>query len=177
MTAGLVLMLMNLLFIISRMKRWSPFNIFRAVLNFLIGLGLALVSLIQLNDDDASQYQSTPWILPTLCLTFFVVLVINHLPKPPPLFFKRKIRSSKPEGTVLLGGPQYGHQQGPPKMQDQHLPTNTEYHNGQHLPATTQYYNDQNLPTSTEYRNGRQMPVTTEYQNGQNNGRYTSVPL
>ena len=158
MAAGIVLILMNLLFIISRMKRWTAFNIFRAVLIFLIGLGLALVSLISLNDHDASQFQSTPWILPTLCLTFFFILVVNHLPKPPPLFFRKRSKTSKPENIVLLGGPQYG----PPQAQWPGQPhATTEYNNGRYNNA--QYDNGQ-------YNN-------TQYNSQYSNEQYKNVAL
>lgn len=152
-TAGIVLILMNLLFIVSRMKRWTVFNIFRAVLNFLIGLGLALVSLISLNRHDASQFQSTPWILPTLCLTFFFILVVNHLPKPPPFLSRRKRQNSKAESTGLLGGPRYG----PPQAQWPGQPhTTTEYNNGQYNNGpydNGQYNNNEN--SNGQYRNSQ----------------------
>ncbi|KAH8912512.1 hypothetical protein BR93DRAFT_933503 [Coniochaeta sp. PMI_546] len=88
-TAGLTLILMNLLLIASRTKRWTPWNYTRAALNFLFGVGFCLVSLIQFNDQHAWEFQSSPWVLPTLLIAFFTVLVLNHLPHPPPVFFKR----------------------------------------------------------------------------------------
>ncbi len=73
---------MNFLFIASRMKRWTLFNVFRAAVNFLVGLGLALVALIIRSDDSLTNFQGSPWILPTICLTYLIVLVFNHLPLP-----------------------------------------------------------------------------------------------
>jgi hypothetical protein len=86
---------MNLLLIASRTKRWTPWNYTRAALNFLFGIGFCLVSLIQLNDEHAADFQSSPWVLPTLLIAFFTVLVLNHLPHPPPVFFKRKNASEQ----------------------------------------------------------------------------------
>lgn len=94
-TAGLTLMLMNLLLIASRTKRWTAWNYTRAALNFLFGLGFCLVSLIQLNDDRAWAFQSSPWVLPTLLIAFSTVLLLNHLPHPPPVFFRRRDDAAK----------------------------------------------------------------------------------
>jgi hypothetical protein len=88
--AGLSLILMNLLLIVSRTKRWTAWNYARVAINFLVGIGFCLVALIQLNDDQAAQFQGTPWVLPTILIAFFAILVLNHLPHPPPIFFKRK---------------------------------------------------------------------------------------
>ncbi len=75
---------MNFLYIVSRMKRWTFFNIFRAVVNFLIGLGLALISLFNVvgDEDSGLRFQGSPWVLPTICLTYLAVLIFNHLPLP-----------------------------------------------------------------------------------------------
>jgi hypothetical protein len=92
-------MLMNLLLIASRTKRWTPWNYTRAAFNFLFGIGLCLVSLIQLNAERAWDFQNSPWVLPTLLIAFFTVLVVNHLPRPPPIFF-RKRDAAGPEPAV-----------------------------------------------------------------------------
>ena len=74
---------MNLLLIASRTKRWTPWNYTRTALNFLFGIGFCLVSLIQLNDDNAWAFQNSPWVLPSIFITFFTVLILNDLPHPP----------------------------------------------------------------------------------------------
>ncbi len=100
-TGGIVLILMNTLSIISQLKPWNPFNVFRAAVNYLLGLGLTLVSLVTINPDLANQFEITPWLLPTLCLTFFVVLALNHLPHPPPwLFEPRRHHPAAPRGPA-----------------------------------------------------------------------------
>jgi hypothetical protein len=88
--AGLVLILINFLLVISRTKRWTFFNAFRTSLNFIIGLALCLTTIITLNSDIVMRFRDTPWILPTICLTFFFILILNHLPHPPPYFFRKK---------------------------------------------------------------------------------------
>ncbi|KAK4639885.1 hypothetical protein QC761_700940 [Podospora bellae-mahoneyi] len=85
--AGLTLITMNLLYIVSRNGGWTPFNYVRKGLNFLIGVGLCLVTLITLNTEQVLQLWGTPWPLPILVITLFVVLILNHLPQPPPIFF------------------------------------------------------------------------------------------
>jgi hypothetical protein len=39
--------------------------------NFVIGIGLCLLSLLKLTDTVA-EYTSSPWVLPTLCLSLFI---------------------------------------------------------------------------------------------------------
>lgn len=76
----MVLILMNLLFVVSRKKRWGRLDIFRVAANMLIGLGLALSALIACNPNDANNLKDTPWILPLFCLVFFLVVGLNSLP-------------------------------------------------------------------------------------------------
>ncbi|KAK4182467.1 hypothetical protein QBC35DRAFT_169220 [Podospora australis] len=89
---GLTLILMNTLFIISRTRGWTPFNYIRKGINYVVGIGLCLVALFARDSSNEKmfEYQATPWPLPTLCITFFAILVLNHLPQPPPLFFGKK---------------------------------------------------------------------------------------
>ncbi|KAK0714478.1 hypothetical protein B0H67DRAFT_489085 [Lasiosphaeris hirsuta] len=95
--AGITLILMNTLFIVSRTRGWTPFNYLRKAVNYAVGLGLCLVSLVSLNDEHAAAFEGTPWPLPTLCLTFFAVLILNHLPQPPPIFFRKRGTEEAPE--------------------------------------------------------------------------------
>lgn len=88
--AGLTLVFMNILFIFSRTRQWSAFNYVRAGTNFLVGIALCLVALIILNSDHVQAFTNTPWLLPTICLTFFFILVLNHLPKKTPFFFSKR---------------------------------------------------------------------------------------
>ncbi|KAK0671350.1 hypothetical protein QBC41DRAFT_386473, partial [Cercophora samala] len=88
--AGLTLIMMNILYITSRTRGWTPFNYVRKGLNFLIGIGLCLVTLVTLNKERMFELWGTPWPLPILVITLFIVLILNHLPQPPPIFFKTK---------------------------------------------------------------------------------------
>ncbi|KAK4221408.1 hypothetical protein QBC38DRAFT_550029 [Podospora fimiseda] len=87
--AGISVFFLNLLYILSRTRGWTPFNYVRKTINFLLGLGLCLLPLIGLNPEKAREFKETPWPLPTICLVFFFILVLNHLPQPPPLFFEK----------------------------------------------------------------------------------------
>lgn len=115
--AGFTLMLLNVLFIISRSRKWTPFNYVRKGINFLVGIGLCLVPLITTNPETMSTFTLTPWPLPTIVLTFFVILVINHLPHPPPMFFEGKAKPQEEEKSgsgspSLVGtGVQVAHEQ------------------------------------------------------------------
>ncbi|KAM7182717.1 hypothetical protein V8F33_014080 [Rhypophila sp. PSN 637] len=102
--AGFTLILLNILFIISRSRKWTTFNYVRKGINFLIGIGLCLVSLITLDDLKAAEYTSTPWPLPTIVFTLFLVLVINHLPHPPPIFFSGRAKPQEGEGAKMGSG-------------------------------------------------------------------------
>ncbi|KAH8892634.1 hypothetical protein GQ53DRAFT_781293 [Thozetella sp. PMI_491] len=87
--AGSVIILLNILFVVSRTEVWRPWHYIRTAINILMGIGLCLVSLVLKNTDMAANYGPTPWVLPTACLTFFVMLIFNHLPHPPPVLFRR----------------------------------------------------------------------------------------
>ncbi|KAH6658975.1 hypothetical protein BKA67DRAFT_3027 [Truncatella angustata] len=75
-TAGLVLMLMTIMFAATRKHGWTPFVIFRTALFGLMGLGLTLIELISQNEQRSLNYLFTPWLLPTICIVFFVVLLL-----------------------------------------------------------------------------------------------------
>jgi hypothetical protein len=102
--AGILLMLMNVLYIVSRMGkgRWGLWSYIKITLIFLFGLGLALIPLLVINPDTAANYYSTPWIIPTMLLTYFIVLVLSHVPHPPAMFVgrNRMARSSADEGGM-----------------------------------------------------------------------------
>ena len=99
--AGVTLILMNILFIVSRSRKWTPFNYVRKGINFVVGIGLCLVTLVKLDENAEINFTYTPWPLPTLLLTFFGILVINHLPHPSPLFFRKKAPAAGPEIVAL----------------------------------------------------------------------------
>ncbi|KAI1485423.1 hypothetical protein F5X96DRAFT_674662 [Biscogniauxia mediterranea] len=101
--AGLCLVLMTTLFLVTKTRRsfWTPFNYARAALFLLIGIGLALVDLLSTSAVRRTAFLHSPWLLPTLCLVFFLVLVLTHVrsprspPLPLPFFFPRRRRGGK----------------------------------------------------------------------------------
>ncbi|KAI5463819.1 hypothetical protein BGZ63DRAFT_354066 [Mariannaea sp. PMI_226] len=86
--AGIVMILMVVLIFIAQTKPWRLWAIIRNAIFFLLGLGLALVSLISLNSTDEANYKGSPMLLPTICIVWFIVLVLTHL-RSTPLLFKR----------------------------------------------------------------------------------------
>ncbi|KAK4160524.1 hypothetical protein QBC43DRAFT_270471 [Cladorrhinum sp. PSN259] len=92
--SGISLFFLNTLYILSRTRSRNrrtitAFNYLRKFINYLLGFGLCLVPLIGLDPEKAREFKQTPWPLPTICLVFFFILVLNHLPHPPPLFFEK----------------------------------------------------------------------------------------
>lgn len=50
---------------------------------FLLGIGLSLVTLLSLDwDGNGGNYLYTPWLLPTLCLVFFVLILPTYVQRP-----------------------------------------------------------------------------------------------
>ncbi|KAI3328234.1 hypothetical protein F4824DRAFT_428462 [Ustulina deusta] len=81
--AGLTLILMAFLSSILRPRgSWNLFIFLRVGLFILIGIGISLLTLIL--RDANSNYPISPWLLPTLSLIFFVVLILTHFPQRPP---------------------------------------------------------------------------------------------
>ncbi|KAL7904004.1 hypothetical protein GGI35DRAFT_490891 [Trichoderma velutinum] len=54
-------------------------------------LGTGLVALLNLIDDKRTTYLVSPWLLPTICIVWTVVLVLTHIHEGPPLFKKRSL--------------------------------------------------------------------------------------
>lgn len=93
---GLTLILMVIMFSVARggKKAWSWSVGVRMALFALAGLALALSTLVA--RDYNSDYPLSPWLLPTLSLVWFSVLVLTHFPRRPPaeafLFWRRARR-------------------------------------------------------------------------------------
>ncbi|TFA98417.1 hypothetical protein CCMA1212_009865 [Trichoderma ghanense] len=86
--AGVCLALMVLLSVVARVTPWKPWHVIRTVIYFLLALGMALTALLNLNSDQLDRYLSTPWLLPTLCIAWAIVLLLTHIRRDTPLFFK-----------------------------------------------------------------------------------------
>lgn len=122
--AGLVLILLMLMAIVSKRRGWSIFNLFRTGFVFAIGVSLCLISLISLNPDSTAAFLETPWPLPTILICFLTVLVVTHLPHPPRISFKR-VNSSDVE---LANVPATTESEGaPPDVQSDGAEAQTEY--------------------------------------------------
>lgn len=78
-SAGFFLAIANILSIISRTKKWTwSAAIYHSTI-FLLALGISLVAAVSQNETYLMDYQSTPWVLPTLLLGYFLILTMNHV--------------------------------------------------------------------------------------------------
>jgi hypothetical protein len=68
--------------VISKRKGWTAFNIFRTALCVALAIGLGLVPLLTTNEAYMEDFMGTPWMLPSITLAFFVVLLLTHVPHP-----------------------------------------------------------------------------------------------
>ncbi|KAI6080954.1 hypothetical protein F4821DRAFT_250381 [Hypoxylon rubiginosum] len=86
--AGIVLLMMTIMHVISKRRGWTPFNIFRTVVCIAIAIVLALLTILASNEDavfsEASytSFVGSVWMLPTVTIAYFVVLVLTHIPHP-----------------------------------------------------------------------------------------------
>ncbi|KAK6079917.1 hypothetical protein SCUP515_03758 [Seiridium cupressi] len=89
--AGIVLLFLTVMHVISKRKGWTPFNIFRTGLCIIISVGLALVPVLTTNETYVDSFMDTPWMLPVITLCYFVVLLLTHVPHPPVLALIGKV--------------------------------------------------------------------------------------
>ncbi|KAF1961254.1 hypothetical protein CC80DRAFT_488575 [Byssothecium circinans] len=54
----------------------------RLGVNFICGIGLALISTFKYDWDLKAKYLSSAWMIPTIVLVYFVCVVVNHLVLP-----------------------------------------------------------------------------------------------
>ncbi|TWU72745.1 hypothetical protein ED733_001886 [Metarhizium rileyi] len=92
-SAGVCLLLMALLSVISRPTRWKPWPIIRLIVLVILALGTGLTSILwftsppeeaveeegDVGEDACFRYISTPWVLLTIFLVYTVVLVLTHI--------------------------------------------------------------------------------------------------
>jgi hypothetical protein len=103
LASGACLALMTLLTIVSRQTPWKPWPIVRTIINGLLAVGVGLVSLLVLSLDWLGDYLNTPWLLPTICLVWLIVLLLTHTHSAPPLFFKRSTTFPRHRATRVGG--------------------------------------------------------------------------
>ncbi|KAK7940990.1 uncharacterized protein PG986_013377 [Apiospora aurea] len=80
--AGSVLFFLTVMHCISKQHGWTPFNIARTGVCVALALGLALTAAVATNEDAADTFMGSPWMLPTITLSYFAALVLTHLPHP-----------------------------------------------------------------------------------------------
>ncbi|KAF2710708.1 hypothetical protein K504DRAFT_489740 [Pleomassaria siparia CBS 279.74] len=54
----------------------------RLAINFVAGIGLCMVTIIEVNEDSLATYMASAWIIPTVCITMFVCVLANHVRLP-----------------------------------------------------------------------------------------------
>lgn len=80
---GLALLVTTVLGFISlpkherRVAQYVPLGV-----NALFGIGLCLVSVIRYSDNNMRAFLGSVWMVPTICLTLFFCVVINHIRLP-----------------------------------------------------------------------------------------------
>ncbi|KAF2274201.1 uncharacterized protein EI97DRAFT_422655 [Westerdykella ornata] len=80
---GLSLILTTLLGGLSLPARQrKPSQYIRLGINGSCGLGLCLISLIKFNKDHEANYLVSVWMIPTLCIVYFVCVLANHVRLP-----------------------------------------------------------------------------------------------
>lgn len=77
-----MLLILTIMHIISKQRGWTPFNLFRTAICIALALGLALTTLVATNEDAINTFMGSPWMLPTITLSYFAALVLTHLPHP-----------------------------------------------------------------------------------------------
>ncbi|RFU75351.1 hypothetical protein TARUN_6897 [Trichoderma arundinaceum] len=87
--AGLCLGLMVILSVVARVTPWKPWPVIRTIIYLLLALAMGLLALLNLNEDKLESYLNTPWLLPTLCIAWTVVLILTHIRHDAPLFFRK----------------------------------------------------------------------------------------
>ncbi|KAI5860002.1 hypothetical protein GGS23DRAFT_257914 [Durotheca rogersii] len=87
--AGIVMLFMTIMHVISKRKGWSPFNIFRTAVCISIALILSLLTVIAANRDavinktkEYTAFVGSVWMLPVITIFYFVALVLTHVPHP-----------------------------------------------------------------------------------------------
>lgn len=75
--------------VICRRTRWKSWPTIQTIINLGLALALGLMALIANNLDEASNFLSSAWVLPVVCLVWFIVLVLTHAGHTQPVFFEK----------------------------------------------------------------------------------------
>ncbi|KAF3061119.1 hypothetical protein GL218_03734 [Daldinia childiae] len=123
--AGIVLLILTIMHIISKRRGWTPFNILRTAVCISISIVLALLTLVVANQDAVfrgdrrTAFYGSSWMLPTITISYFVVLVLTHLPHPSG-FWMGSFRKGTYKAVDVPRGPK-GVQTPPPLRNNHHL--------------------------------------------------------
>ncbi|OAL55498.1 hypothetical protein IQ07DRAFT_607828 [Pyrenochaeta sp. DS3sAY3a] len=80
---GLSLILTTLLGYISLPPKDRRIAVYaRLLINTALGTALCLVSVVRFSQNNLYYYLGSAWIIPTICLTLFVCVVVNHATLP-----------------------------------------------------------------------------------------------
>lgn len=74
---------MVVLAILSRIRPWRPWPLARTIINLLLAVGMSLVATLYYSANNLGDYLASPWLLPTICLVWFAVLVLTHVNNAP----------------------------------------------------------------------------------------------
>ncbi|KAI1342573.1 hypothetical protein F5Y15DRAFT_309226 [Xylariaceae sp. FL0016] len=88
--AGIVLLFLTVMHIISKPRGWSPFNIARTAICIMMSIALSLLTIVGVvavyGDKEVNVLEGflgSVWMLPTITIAYFCILVITHIPHPP----------------------------------------------------------------------------------------------
>ncbi|ORY57580.1 uncharacterized protein BCR38DRAFT_528055 [Pseudomassariella vexata] len=88
--AGITLLAMTTLYIIAKDDGWTKFDVLRTMFAVDVAIGLGLVCLVAKDDDTAESFLGSPWMLPTMTICYFAVLVVSYIPDPTSLTRRRE---------------------------------------------------------------------------------------
>jgi hypothetical protein len=95
--------------IISRIRPWRPWPLARTIINMLFAVGMGLVATLYYSGNSLENYLNSPWLLPTICLVWFAVLVLTHIhnaPSPLSLSQNRDAIFNWPKPEAKYGTPE-----------------------------------------------------------------------
>ncbi|CAH0023770.1 unnamed protein product [Clonostachys rhizophaga] len=78
-SCGCAIILMVLLTIVARTRRYTAWQIARLIIVSALGLGVGLTATLWFNDDRFEDFLGRSWVLPTVTIVWAVILIITHI--------------------------------------------------------------------------------------------------
>ncbi len=78
-----MLLILTIMHTMSKRRGWTTFNVARTAICLIIAVGLALTCFVTVNPAARTVFMASPWLLPTITLSYLAVLVLTHVPHPP----------------------------------------------------------------------------------------------